>query len=279
MVPRVRQASAPAIVRAALACAFAGAAGTTGAACATATNTARGGEAGAHGSSHGPSNAPSSGAASDRSGGPIDLGSGPAVPRVALAGARCHGAGAACACRASGDDAESEPPAPGSKRFEIRIAADGGEAVLDSPTLGRLTGKGSRDTCYYVDVVGGSSHGFTFKGRAANVDRGFAPRLTLREYGPKGPWWYDVVTASCDNGTGRCDRAGADAWGHEIARRKRGRLDPCGSAVVTGLDWETSGGLHQRDGGTFEDFKVDFTMEVKKFATQFAPGSTECVPK
>jgi hypothetical protein len=24
---------------------------------------------------------------------------------------------------------------------------------------------------------------------------------------------------------------------------------------------------------------VSFEMEVKKFATQFAPGSTECVPK
>ena len=27
------------------------------------------------------------------------------------------------------------------------------------------------------------------------------------------------------------------------------------------------------------DFTVDFTIEVKKFDTQFDPGSTECVPK
>ena len=31
--------------------------------------------------------------------------------------------------------------------------------------------------------------------------------------------------------------------------------------------------------GFFRDFTVTFEMEVKKFATQFAPGSTECVPK
>jgi hypothetical protein len=211
---------------------------------------------------------------------PIVLPEGPTVARVGLAGARCRGRGDACACRAPGDDAESEPPAAGNKRLEIRLAADGGQAVLDSPTLGRFRGGGTRDTCYYVDVVGGSRHELSFLGKAANIDRGFAPRLMVREYGPKGPWWYDVVSAACDNGTGRCDRAGADAWGDELARRKRrGRLEPCGSAVVTGLAWQTSGGLHERDGGTFEDFKVDFALDIKKFATQFAPGSTECVPK
>ena len=29
----------------------------------------------------------------------------------------------------------------------------------------------------------------------------------------------------------------------------------------------------------FRDFTVDFTMEVKRFATEFHPGATECVPK
>jgi hypothetical protein len=49
--------------------------------------------------------------------------------------------------------------------------------------------------------------------------------------------------------------------------------------VVTGLDWQTSGGLAERDGGFFRDFSTRFTMDVKSFPTKFPPGSTECVPK
>ena len=49
-------------------------------------------------------------------------------------------------------------------------------------------------------------------------------------------------------------------------------MDPCGSLVVTGLDWETSGGLAHRDTGLYRDFSVRFDAEVKKFPTQFAPA-------
>ena len=83
----------------------------------------------------------------------------------------------------------------------------------------------------------------------------------------------------CDGPQGKCDRQAADAWGAAARQRKRGRLDPCGSTVLTKLNWDASGGQSQRDGGLFRDFAVRFTWEVKKFATQFAPGETECVPK
>jgi hypothetical protein len=112
---------------------------------------------------------------------------------------------------------------------------------------------------------------------------GVSPILKIAEYGPKGPYWYDVLAVRCgelnSDDDVRCDRAGADAWAARARQRKRGRLDPCGSSVITGLAWETSGGQAERDGGLFRDFTVRFTLEVKKFATQFAPGSTECVPK
>ena len=61
--------------------------------------------------------------------------------------------------------------------------------------------------------------------------------------------------------------------------RKRGRIDPCGSSVIKDLKWDTTGGTGVRELGLFADFKVTFTMEVKKFPTQFKPGSTECLPK
>jgi len=76
-----------------------------------------------------------------------------------------------------------------------------------------------------------------------------------------------------------CDRAAADAWGKAARQRKRGRADPCGSTVLTKVGWTTTGGEAQREGGLFHDFVVSFSWEVKKFATQFAPGSPECVPK
>jgi hypothetical protein len=105
------------------------------------------------------------------------------------------------------------------------------------------------------------------------------PTLDIAEYGPKGPYWYEIVNVRCDGPGGKCTRDAADAWAVELRSRKRGRLDPCGSAVITGLKWETSGGASVREAGLFRDLTVTFTMEVKKFATQFAPGATECVPK
>ena len=202
----------------------------------------------------------------------------PEPAAVKLAGARCESTG--CSCRLAGDDAEKEPPAEGSKRLEIRLSVDEGEGVLESPTLGKFSASGIRETCYYLDVPVGSKAGFNFVGRASRPERGFTPRLTIAEYGPAGPYWYEIFSLECAGLSGRCDRPGADSWGAKIARnRKRGRNDPCGSVVVTGLGWETSGGQHDRDAGYYRDFVVRFDIDVKKFATQFAPHSTECIPK
>jgi hypothetical protein len=200
---------------------------------------------------------------------------------VALAGSRCAGRAGTCRCRnvASGDDAEGEAPAAGSKRLEIRMAADGGNAVLDTG-FGRFEAAGPQETCFYVDVPAGSQGDVTFTAHAARSDEGVSPRLQLAEYGPKGPWWYDIVAVECGGVQGRCNRQGVDAWAARTAnQRQRGRLEPCGSAVVTQLKWDTTGGVADRDGGYYRDLTVRFSMEVKRFATQFAPGSTECVPK
>lgn len=170
------------------------------------------------------------------------------------------------------------------------MSAAGGSASLDLSDLGTVaTGAEppaageeaprTKTTCVYVDVPVGSTHQARFVAVESAKGQGVSPRLTIAEYGPAGPYWYDIVTVSCEGTSGRCDRAAADAWGREARGRQRGRVDPCGSAVVTKLAWESSGGQAARDGGLFRDFAVRFTMEVKKFATQFAPGSTECVPK
>jgi len=199
---------------------------------------------------------------------------------VPLAGERCAGSAGACRCRQSGDAAETQPPADGKKRFEIRIAADGGRATLESSTLGRFESVGPVESCFYVDVPAGSQHEVGFVARADVANQGIAPRARVAEYGPAGPWWYDVMAIECAGPSARCDRAGVDTWARRtVDQRRRGRLEACGSAVVSALKWETSGGQHDRDGGLFRDLTVRFAFEVKKFATQFAPGSTECVPK
>lgn len=250
---------------------------------------------------------PNAGTRSNGTGAPaVGLVAGPA-PTVAtgttltLAGARCTSA--SCRCRQPGqDDEETSPPAVGSKRFEIRMSADGGMASFDLSDLGHVAtpvpvtagtdtatpaetrpvdggGIAVKETCAYIDVPAGSTHDAVFVARESRRGAGVAPRLSIAEYGPQGPFWYDVVAVTCDGAGGRCDRRAADEWGAVARQRKRGRLDPCGSTVISKLLWETSGGQAQRDGGFFRDFTVKFTAEIKRFATQFAPGSTECIPK
>jgi len=205
---------------------------------------------------------------------------GPAPATTAtMAGARCHDGH--CSCRKGGkDDVETAPPDADHKRFEIRVDAEDGDATLDSPTLGRFSaGAGGGEACFYVDVLPATHHIVTFTAREGRPTGGLSPSLRVAEYGPKGPYWYDVVEVHCAGAGGKCTREAADAWSAEAKNRKRGRIDPCGSAVVTKLGWETSGGTGDREGGFFRDFTVSFEMEIKRFATQFAPGSTECVPK
>ncbi len=200
------------------------------------------------------------------------------VSAPALSGSRC--AGGACRCRTRGDDRESPPPPLGQKRFEIRLDAPAGSVTLSSPTLGRFTQDGAGETCFYIDIPAGSSHQVAIEAREPGKGEGLVTKVRIAEYGPAGPYWYEVVDVVCGMDESRCTRARAAEWGQSwLDRRKRGRLDPCGSAVITDLKWDTSGGLHARDGGFLRDLRVEFGLTVKAFETQFAPGSTECVPK
>jgi hypothetical protein len=197
-----------------------------------------------------------------------------------LAGSRCQGD--RCICRkgsGKADNAESPPPDADHKRFEIRLGTEGGDVTLDAPAIGRFSTGGPAEACFYVDVLPGTKQPVTFTAHEGRPGDGLSPTLRIAEYGPKGPFWYDVVEVHCRGATGRCTRDAAEEWGNEAKTRKRGRIDPCGSAVVTHLVWETSGGTGDRDSGLFSDLTVTFEMEIKRFPTQFAPGSTECVPK
>ena len=196
-----------------------------------------------------------------------------------LAGARCK-QGAPCKCRdrLGGDAAESPPPDDQHKRFEIRLAGSGGGATLDSPTLGHFAAQGD-EACFYIDVLPGTTSDVTFTAREGRRDGGVAPVLDIAEYGPKGPWWYDIFSVRCAGPDGKCNRDAADAWSAEAKGRKRGRVDPCGSAVISRMAWDTSGGMGNRELGLFRDLTLKFTLDVKRFPTQHRPHAKECVPK
>lgn len=159
------------------------------------------------------------------------------------------------------------------------MAATGGAMVLESDVLGRFEVRGPHPRCLYFDLIAGSEPNMRVVATADDRTAGVLPEFSLVEYGPAGPHWYHILNIECHGTYGRCDRQGADAWRAAFAERRRGRQDPCGSAVVKRLTWDTSGSESTRDGGFFHDFAVSFALEIKKFETRFAPGSTECVPK
>ena len=119
----------------------------------------------------------------------------------------------------------------------------------------------------------------TFIAREGRPEEGVSPTMRIAEYGPKGR-----TGTTCSRCTAAARAATATATPPTSGAPRPRRASAAASiraarSVITDLKWDTTGGTGDRDSGLFPDFKVTFTMEVKKFATQFTPGSTECVPK
>ena len=149
---------------------------------------------------------------------------------------------------------------------------------LDSPTVGHFDQSGMQETCYYVDLRPGE-YPFRLDARELTLGSGLVPVVKIREYGPAGPYWYEIIEVSCGMGEAHCTLTAAQEAGqHWMERRKRGRLDPCGSIMVNGLRWDTSGGKAVQDGGFLQDFRAEFTLDVKAYPTRHAPGSAACLP-
>ena len=196
-------------------------------------------------------------------------------PEPVLASSHCTGG--SCVCRGLGEKKEDPPPAPGKKRIEIRVAANHGSLTIDSPTAGHFEHAGEEEACYYVALDINVLYTFHLASKEGREGGGVAPMVHISEYGPIGHYWYNIVDVSCGLGDRGCDPDLARAWGQSwLDKRKRGRLDACGSLVVVGLKWSTSGGQAEANGWLLRDFNADFGLEVKKFATEFPPGSLEC---
>src|SRR3954463_1464397 len=121
----------------------------------------------------------------------------PTSTTLPMAGSRC--VGNACTCREPGaNEVETVPPAEGMKRLELRMSAEGGVAAVELSGLGRLAVAGAPEVCAYVDVPAGSVHQVEYTAKETSKGLGVAPRLQIAEYGPKGPYWYDLMSIVCD---------------------------------------------------------------------------------
>ncbi len=199
-----------------------------------------------------------------------------------LAGARCKGGpGAPCACRQkNGDVAETRPPDADHKRFEIRLSAAGGGAHTRLGDAGPLRRRVRRDLLLHRRAAGDDAAGDLHRARRdEGGGRGARARISPST-GRRGPGG----TTSCRCAATRAGRRAATATPPTPGAPRPRRASAVGSSraarrVISHLRWDTSGGTGDRELGMFRDFKVDFTMEVKRFATEFHPGATECVPK
>jgi hypothetical protein len=205
---------------------------------------------------------------------PTRLGPEPPAKTIAtFASSRCTNG--VCKCRAQGDVAKEDPrPAPGLKRFELRVnrgpgkvwvTIDGAQQLYADPESG--------ESCFYVDLSAGK-HDLVVRGHSVELSGGVGASLQVSEYaaGPEKapPWWYDTAYFQCGNPS-PCDPESLESWKKEVDAYDNSLRDPCGSTKVRRAAWETGtmpDGLHP------DDFAALLTLDVYPFAPKNAPG--EC---
>lgn len=186
------------------------------------------------------------------------------MTRATLAGPLCDGAEIACRCREPGADAGS--PAPGRKRYEIRIgpAEDELWAAVDDMLL--YKSKERAEECFYVDLRPGK-HPVTLRAEGA---QGFGARLTISEQGTQG--WYDTFDFQC-GAPGRCAMTDLRDWIDGLSRYRRGVHDPCGSTKIRDVRWQagrTPDLVHP------DALQLDLVLDVYRFAPAHPPGDPAC---
>jgi hypothetical protein len=186
-------------------------------------------------------------------------------------GQRC--AGGLCACRplVGGDQEEQSPPAPGKKRFELRIPVTVHPVWVNVPGVGTFF-KGSdrgEETCAYVDLAPGE-HQVTYMIQERNRQEGFAALFRIFEYGRKTRSWYQVFTVDCGVADSTCTKPEIQEWGKQIIAKK-GILDTCSSTRFKNVKWTSN----EWEGARLQELAVTVTLKVYKFEPTRAPRS-EC---
>jgi hypothetical protein len=184
---------------------------------------------------------------------------------AALVGPLCSGT--RCTCRS--EDADIGKAPAGYKRFEVVLGPNQHElwATIGDQVFYKSLERAQE--CFYVDLPAGE-HPVELQ---AQGEAGFGARLKISEKG-EGAWWYDTFEFAC-GAPGLCDHDGLDSWKRRIAQYKEGKHDPCGSVRVLGIDWQTG---RMPDMLHPEDFLLQATLKVYKFAPKHPPGDSSCDP-
>jgi hypothetical protein len=197
----------------------------------------------------------------------------PLVTTLHPASQRC--ADGRCTCREPGsedDQADAEPPAPGRKRFELRLSPS------DDPAWVEIAGEGvwaqephpSADACLYVELPAGKAIRLRYQIRASEPTRGGALALSIAEHGEAG--WYDTARVACGGGGVPCDRVAMEGWLAEIHALERGLHDPCGSTKLEEPSWSAPG----TDLPHLPIVTAELTLHVYQFAPKLPHGSPDC---
>lgn len=200
---------------------------------------------------------------------------------AALPGSSPRCQGGLCQCReidASGRgnaeaDAESAPPAPGFKRFELRTGRGDDTMRITIEGVGTFVKSGANPEarCIYVDLPAGA-HRVRYHITAANPTQGAEPRLRISEYGEKFKRWYRTFGFRCTDGSQPCTKDLARDEFDRLAKQTDGKFDPCGSTKVQGLRFSTD----READAAVGDFNLQLVLNTYKFTPRFAPDTPNC---
>ncbi len=197
------------------------------------------------------------------------------VTTAALAGHRCTGSGH-CACRPAGgetDQKESAPPAPGTRRFELRVASSDGTAWVTLDGKGTLYKDRERhEDCYYVDLAPGD-HTVALLAKASNEQGGgIGVGLRVYEHEPVAGRWYESFLFGC-GAPGACAKDQLEDWKLAVEQDRTLMWDPCGSSRIRALRWESG---RMPDALHPEEVMVAFTLKVGTHTPSKAPRDPSC---
>lgn len=194
------------------------------------------------------------------------------VTRATLAGHRCKTADN-CLCRPlEGDAAEQQPPAEGTKRFELRVASSDGVAWVTIDGRDVLYKNQERnEDCFYVDLAPGD-HSFSLRAKAERAEGGIGAGLRVHEYDAKNQRWYDSFLFSC-GAPGACAKDVLVDWKKSVERDRTLMLDPCGTTRVRALRWETG---RMPDAVHPEEILIAFTLKIGPGQPDNPPRDASC---
>jgi hypothetical protein len=197
--------------------------------------------------------------------GPPEL---PDAVTATLVGPRCDRPGRPCRCDLS-QRPVGAPPA-GHRRFEIRLPqAIGTRSAVDIDGIGAVVRdeNDAEGSCFYLDLDPGATYRVRYLAAAHDRNRGLTAAFSVRELGPDGDSWYDVVQQRCGTNDTPCHHESVQDWTRSIEGGHRFH-DPCGSTRIAGM--RVDGGLYDRH---FADVQISFDLTLRHHPPTAPPRS------